>query len=101
MRLSVLNSGFNQMVEEIGHLVEDIRVEEPESARGEPARAAGADQPAFSVQYTGQHHLARGVEGHGAGREDGVVPVKLFSDNLKQGAGVHHGKEEEQHIRSY
>ena len=26
--LSVLNSSFNQMVEEIGHLVEDIRVEE-------------------------------------------------------------------------
>ena len=82
--LSVLNSSFNQMVEEIGHLVEDIRVEE--------LNLRAADQPAFSVQYTGQHHLARGVEGHGAGREDGVVPVKLFSDNLKQGAGVHHGK---------
>lgn len=35
---SVLNSSFNQMVEEIGHLVEDIRVEELNLRAAAPLR---------------------------------------------------------------
>ncbi len=90
------------MVEEIGHLVEDIRVEEAESARGGLRRAAGADQ-IWHFLYNTLDNIIWLAESKDTEQVVRMVSSlsSFFPDNLKQGAGVHHGKERAAHPGSY
>lgn len=101
MSSPVLNSSFNQMVEEIGHLVEDIRVEELNLRAAELRVLQEQINPHFL--YNTLDNIIWLAESKDTEQVVRMVSSlsSFFRTTLKQGAGVITVKEEEQHIRSY
>ena len=99
--LAVLNSSFNSMVEKIGNLVEDIRVEQLNLRATELKLLQAQINPHFL--YNTLDTIIWLAE---AGRKDEVVMMvttlsDFFRTTLSKGRDYISVKEEEAHIRSY
>ena len=99
--LSVLNSSFNQMVEEIGHLVEDIRVEELNLRAAELRVLQEQINPHFL--YNTLDNIIWLAESKDTEQVVRMVSSlsSFFRTTLSKGREFITVKEEEQHIRSY
>ncbi len=98
--LSVLNSSFNQMVEEIGHLVEDIRVEELNLRAAELRVLQEQINPHFL--YNTLDNIIWLAESKDTEQVVRMVSSlsSFFRTTLSKGREFITVKEEEQHIRA-
>mgnify|MGYP007104305686 CR=1 FL=1 len=65
--IALLMDNFNDMTKEIGQLVEDMKRNHETLRLSETNASAGADQPAFPVQYVGYSCMAGGGEAERSG----------------------------------
>lgn len=99
--ISVLNSSFNQMVEEIGNLIEDIRVEELKLRAAELRVLQEQINPHFL--YNTLDNIIWLAESHDTEQVVKMVSSlsSFFRTTLSKGREFITVKEEEEHIRSY
>lgn len=81
--VTILNKSFNRMAAKLqpdgksggGH---------PHPGAAGAAAASGTDQSPLSLQHAGDHRLAGGVRGQGAGHTGGPVPLPVFPGGPQQ-----------------
>ena len=99
--LSVLNSSFNQMVEEIGHLVEDIRVEELNLRAAELRVLQEQINPHFL--YNTLDIIVWMIENEKQADAVKVVTAlaRFFRISLSRGKSIIPVRDELEHVRNY